>query len=46
MIEETVAFDCENAAGLARFWSQVLGAPVDAHPSEEFASVDRSLGGS
>ncbi len=34
-----IAFDCENAAGLAQFWSQLIGAPVDADPSQEFASV-------
>jgi predicted enzyme related to lactoylglutathione lyase len=34
-----IAFDCENAAGLAQFWSQLIGAPLDADPSEEFASI-------
>ena len=40
----TVAFDCENAAGLAQFWSQVLGAPVDPDASEEFASIGLAEG--
>ena len=40
----TVAFDCENAAGLARFWSQVLGAPVDPGASAEFASIGLAEG--
>jgi hypothetical protein len=34
-----VTFDCTNAADLARFWSDVLGRPVDADPSEEFAAI-------
>ena len=40
----TVAFDCENAAGLAQFWSQVLDAPVDPDGSEEFASIGLAEG--
>ena len=34
-----VTFDCTNAADLARFWSGVLGRPVDGDPSEEFAAI-------
>ena len=41
---DTVAFDCENAARLAQFWSQVLGAPVDADPSGDFASIGLAEG--
>lgn len=36
----TIAVDCDNAAELARFWSAVLGRPVSAGPSEEFASLE------
>ena len=35
-----IAVDCVNAAKLARFWSAVLGRPVSAQPSEEFASLE------
>jgi hypothetical protein len=34
-----VTCDCTNAADLARFWSGVLGRPVDGDPSEEFAAI-------
>jgi hypothetical protein len=36
-----VTFDCDDAALLARFWSGLLGYPVDAGASEAFASVGR-----
>jgi hypothetical protein len=34
-----VAFDCDDALKLARFWSSVLGRPLDATSSTEFASI-------
>jgi predicted enzyme related to lactoylglutathione lyase len=34
-----ITFDCVDAAGLARFWSAVLGRPVDGSGTEEFAAV-------
>ena len=39
-----VTFDCENAATLARFWSEVLGRSVDEgqpEAGEFFASIGR-----
>jgi len=36
-----VVFDCDDAAGLAGFWSGVLGQPVDADANEFFASIGR-----
>jgi catechol 2,3-dioxygenase-like lactoylglutathione lyase family enzyme len=40
-----VAFDCEDARALGKFWADVLGRPLDADASEDFASIgfeDRS----
>lgn len=34
-----VTFDCEDAAKLAEFWSQVLDKPVDGDASADFASI-------
>ncbi|MEO6467624.1 MAG: VOC family protein [Acidimicrobiia bacterium] len=34
-----VTFDCQDAARLAAFWSEPLGAPVDEDPTAEFASI-------
>jgi predicted enzyme related to lactoylglutathione lyase len=34
-----VVIDCEDAARLAGFWSQVLGRPVDGGASEHFATI-------
>jgi predicted enzyme related to lactoylglutathione lyase len=34
-----VVFDCGNADALARFWSAALDRPVDADPTEDFASI-------
>jgi predicted enzyme related to lactoylglutathione lyase len=36
-----VVFDCNDAAALAGFWSEVLGRPVDADASGFFASIGR-----
>lgn len=35
----SVTFDCTDAARLARFWSDVLGRPVDEGSSEEYAGI-------
>ena len=37
--EFAITLDCANAAELAAFWSQVLGRPVDAGATEEFAAI-------
>lgn len=34
-----VVFDCEDPQAQAQFWSAVLDRPVDADPSEFFASI-------
>jgi hypothetical protein len=34
-----VTFDCDDALAVARFWSAVLDRPLDAEPSEYFASI-------
>jgi Glyoxalase-like domain len=34
-----VTFDCEDAAKLAEFWSQVLDKSVDGDASTDFASI-------
>jgi hypothetical protein len=39
-----VVFDCEDAAALAGFWSQVLDRPVDPDPNPFFATLGRSAG--
>ena len=39
-----VTFDCENAATLAKFWSDVLGRPIDdvqPEAADFFASIGR-----
>jgi predicted enzyme related to lactoylglutathione lyase len=40
-----IAVDCDNAAALAQFWSAVLGEPVAAGSSEEFAALQPSATG-
>ena len=37
--EFAVTLDCDNAADLAAFWSQVLSRPVDPGASKEFAAI-------
>jgi len=37
-----IVIDCDNAAGLATFWSAVLGHPVDPGANPYFATVGRS----
>jgi hypothetical protein len=39
-----ITFDCDDAAGLAGFWSALTGQPVDEGASEFFATVGRSAG--
>jgi hypothetical protein len=39
-----ITFDCDDAAGLAGFWSQLLDAPVDDGATEFFATVGRDAG--
>jgi hypothetical protein len=34
-----LTFDCTDAAGLARFWSGVLGRPVDPGASKDYATI-------
>lgn len=35
-----LSIDCSDAAKLARFWSEVLGRPVNAEPTAESAAID------
>ena len=37
-----LTFDCADASGLARFWSDVLGLPVDPDPTEDFATIGQT----
>lgn len=37
-----ITFDADDAAALARFWSDALGQPVDEGASREFASIGMS----
>lgn len=37
-----VTVDCADAAALARFWSDVLGRPVEDGASPDFAAVEGS----
>ena len=37
-----LTFDCADASGLAHFWSDVLGIPVDPDASEDFASIGQA----
>ncbi len=39
-----IAFDCDDVQGLAAFWSEVLGRPLDKGSSEFFASIGGSDG--
>lgn len=39
-----VVFDCDDAARLAGFWSELLERPLDADASPEFASVGMGAG--
>jgi hypothetical protein len=39
-----ITFDCDDAAGLAAFWSALVELPVDDGASEFFATVGRSAG--
>lgn len=34
-----VTFDCNDAAALAGFWSELLGVPVDANASTQMATI-------
>ena len=34
-----IAFDCDDVLKIARFWSAVLGRPLDKGSSEQFASI-------
>lgn len=34
-----ISFDCRDAAGLAGFWSRVLGRPVDPGASVDYATI-------
>lgn len=34
-----IAFDCEDVLSMARFWSAVLGRPLDDGSSAEFATL-------
>ncbi|WP_109506918.1 VOC family protein [Nocardioides speluncae] len=34
-----VTFDCDDAAALAGFWSDLLGVPVDSGANAEMASI-------
>ena len=38
-----LTFDCGDASGLAQFWSDVLGLPVDPDASEGFATIGQSV---
>lgn len=37
-----LSIDCADAAGLARFWADVLGRPVSPQPTAEFAAIAAS----
>ena len=37
-----ITFDADDAAALARFWSDALGQPLDEGASREFASIGMS----
>jgi catechol 2,3-dioxygenase-like lactoylglutathione lyase family enzyme len=39
----SLTFDCADAESLARFWSDVLGLPVDPDGNEAFASIGQSV---
>jgi hypothetical protein len=39
-----ITFDCDDAAGLAGFWSSLIDQPVDEGASEFFATVGRGAG--
>jgi hypothetical protein len=41
---EAVTFDCRDAGAVARFWSTVLGHPVDDDASPEFAAIGMADG--
>jgi Glyoxalase-like domain len=36
-----ITFDCADAARVGTFWSMALNRPIDAGPSEWFASIGR-----
>jgi predicted enzyme related to lactoylglutathione lyase len=38
-----LTFDCSDPSGLANFWSEVLGLPVDPDASDGFASIGQSV---
>ncbi|MCU1666951.1 MAG: glyoxalase/bleomycin resistance/dioxygenase family protein [Pseudonocardia sp.] len=40
-----VGYDTADAEKLARFWSEVLGRPVDPGASAEFAAIETADGG-
>jgi predicted enzyme related to lactoylglutathione lyase len=37
-----IAFDCEDALVVGRFWSTALRRPLDPDPSSHFASIGRA----
>jgi hypothetical protein len=37
-----LSIDCADAAGLARFWADVLGRPMSPQPTAEFAAIAAS----
>lgn len=39
-----LTFDCTNAADLARFWSDLLGRPVEPGGNEDFAMIGPDAG--
>jgi hypothetical protein len=39
-----VTFDCNDAAALAGFWSELLARPVDPDANADFATVGNSAG--
>lgn len=41
---QAVTFDCVAADKLARFWSELLGRPLDDSATTEFASIGMSTG--
>ena len=39
----SLTFDCTDPAGLAHFWSEVLGLPVDPDANDGFATIGQSV---
>lgn len=40
----SITFDCSDAAGLARFWSELLGRPVAEGAAEAYAELEGTPG--